>query len=62
MATVEAEQKVQLSESYAKARNDFFHRVVKWFYNDQIMSEVSDINFKGLKLNNLVSYEKTDFS
>jgi hypothetical protein len=51
MAAVD-EQKAHLSESYIKARNDYFHRVVKWFYKEPPQSEVGDINFKCLELNN----------
>jgi hypothetical protein len=50
MAAVD-EQKAQLSQSYIKARNDYFHRVVKWFYKEPPQSEVGDINFKCLELN-----------
>jgi hypothetical protein len=46
MATADTEQKFLLSESYVKARNDYFHRAIKWFYKDQTPFEVCDMIFK----------------
>ncbi|XP_023723847.1 serine/arginine repetitive matrix protein 1 [Cryptotermes secundus] len=46
MATAEGELNARLSESYVTARNDFFHRIVKWFYKDATLSKTSEPEFQ----------------